>query len=61
VLEVESASPGDEIVLDGKAVGRVTSAVAGRALGYVRREVPDDAVLQVGGDEARLHLPPPRP
>ena len=27
VLEVEEASPGDEIVLDGKTVGRVTSAV----------------------------------
>ncbi len=61
VLVVEQASPGDEIVLDGKPVGRVTSAVPGRALGYVRREVPDDAVLQVGGAEARLHLTPARP
>jgi folate-binding protein YgfZ len=54
VLDVEGAGPGDEIILDGKAVGRVTSAVHGRALGYVRREVPDDAVLQIGGAEARL-------
>ncbi|HSC49844.1 MAG TPA: hypothetical protein VLD16_06225 [Gaiellaceae bacterium] len=54
VLEVEGASTGDEIVLDGKPVGRVTSAVPGKALGYVRREVPDDAVLQVGGADARL-------
>ena len=61
VLDVESASPGDEIVLDGKPVGRVTSAVPGRALGYVRREVPDDAVLQVGAAEARLHFTTPRP
>jgi len=61
VLEVEDASPGDEIVRDGKTVGRVTSAVPGRALGYVRREVEDDAVLEIGGAEARLHLPPPRP
>jgi len=61
VLDVEQASPGDEIVLDGKAVGRVTSAVPGKALGYVRREVPDDAALQVGGAEARLHLTPARP
>ena len=61
VLEVEQASPGDEIVLDGKAVGRVTSAVPGKALGYVRREVPDDAALEVGGAEARLHLTPARP
>jgi folate-binding protein YgfZ len=61
VLEVEAASPGDEIFLGEKAVGRVTSAVPGRALGYVRREVPDDAELRIGGAEARLHLPPPRP
>jgi tRNA-modifying protein YgfZ len=54
-LEVESASPGDEITYEGKAVGRVTSAVPGKALGYVRREVPDDAVLLIGGAEARLH------
>jgi len=61
VLEVADARPGDEIVHEGKAVGRVTSAVQGRALGYVRREVPDDAVLKIGGAEARLHLPSPRP
>jgi folate-binding protein YgfZ len=61
VLEVESASPGDEIFLAEKAVGRVTSAVPGRALGYVRREVPDDAELRIGGAGARLHLPSPRP
>jgi len=61
VLDVPEASPGDEIVLDEKTVGRVTSAVPGRALGFVRREVPDDAVLRVGGAEARLHLTPARP
>lgn len=53
-LEVESASPGDEILLSEKVVGRVTSAVPGRALGYVRREVPDVAKLSIGGKEARL-------
>ncbi len=47
--------PGAEIVWQGKAVGRVTSSVAGRALGYVRVEVPDDAELEVGGTRARLH------
>ena len=36
-------------------------AVPGKALGYVRREVPDDAVLEIGGAEARLHLHPARP
>jgi tRNA-modifying protein YgfZ len=61
VLEVAAAKPGDEILLGEKAVGRVTSAVPGRALGYVRREVPEDAVLQIGGAEARLHLNPARP
>jgi folate-binding protein YgfZ len=53
-LEVADAKPGDEIKRDGKVVGRVTSAVAGKALGYVRREVPDDAVLRIGDAEARL-------
>ena len=55
VLEVEGAAPGDEIALDGKPVGRVTSSVPGRALGYVRTEVPDGAELSVGGATARLH------
>ena len=54
-LAVESALPGDEIVFEDKTVGRVTSAVPGTALGYVRREVPEDAVLRIGGVEARLH------
>jgi folate-binding protein YgfZ len=61
VLEVEAASPGDEILHGEKPVGRITSAVPGRALGYVRREVPDDAELRIDGAEARLHLPPARP
>ncbi len=55
VLEVESAHPGDEVVHEGKIVGRVTSAVPGLALGYVRVEVPDTAELQVGSASARLH------
>jgi hypothetical protein len=54
VLEVAEASPGDEIHLGEKVVGRVTSAVPGRALGYVRREMPDNAVLRVGSAAARL-------
>ena len=55
VLEVDAAAPGDEIAFEGKPVGRVTSAVPGLALGYVRVEVPDDAELSVGGRPARLH------
>jgi folate-binding protein YgfZ len=61
VLEVAAAAPGDEILLGDKVVGRVTSAVPGRALGYVRREVPEDAGLTIGPAEARLHLTPARP
>jgi folate-binding protein YgfZ len=55
VLEVDAAEAGDEVEYDGKAVGRVTSAVPGLALGYVRVEVPEDAELRVGGRPARLH------
>jgi folate-binding protein YgfZ len=47
-LEVEGAEPGDEIRYGDKVVGRVTSAVADRALGYVRVEVPAEAELSVG-------------
>jgi folate-binding protein YgfZ len=49
VLEVEQAKPGAELFWEGKVVGRVTSAASELALGYVRTEVPADAVLEVGG------------
>jgi tRNA-modifying protein YgfZ len=55
VLEVESARSGDEIRVADKVVGRVTSAVPGLALGYVRSEVPEDAALEIEGLPARLH------
>jgi folate-binding protein YgfZ len=58
MLELEddaAAEPDTEVVLAGKTVGRVTSAVPGRALAYVRVEVPEDAVLSVGTANARLH------
>ena len=45
---------GDEIVWNDKVVGRVTSAVPGRALGYVRAEVPEDGTLVVGGSQAKM-------
>jgi folate-binding protein YgfZ len=54
VLDVESAQPGDAIVFEGKNAGRVTSAVPGIALGYVRVEVPDGAELSVGGVHAKM-------
>jgi folate-binding protein YgfZ len=57
VLEVEGDPPAPEtaVVLGEKEVGRVTSAVPGLALAYVRSEVPDDAPLRVDGRPARLH------
>jgi tRNA-modifying protein YgfZ len=54
-LEAEAAVPGDELSHEGKVVGRVTSAVAGRALGYVRTDIPDGAELSLpSGGPARL-------
>ena len=60
VLALDAAEPparDTEVVFGDKSVGRVTSAVRenGRvvALAYVRSEVPVDAVLAVGGVEAR--------
>ena len=50
-----------ELAHDGKVVGRITSSARSNgegvvALGYVRREVPDDAVLRVGPRAAtQLH------
>jgi folate-binding protein YgfZ len=69
VLEVEGdpAPPETPVVFGGKDVGRVTSAVSGLALAYVRVEVPGDAELDVGGRVARLRdgvatlAPPSRP
>ncbi|HZO97500.1 MAG TPA: hypothetical protein VFB42_09025 [Gaiellaceae bacterium] len=56
VLELDGeARPADEVRYEGRAVGRVTSAVPGLALAYVRVEVPDGAELEVGGARARLH------
>jgi tRNA-modifying protein YgfZ len=62
VLEVEGAPEPETPVVHGeKSVGRITSAVDGLALAYVRTEVPDDAGLTVGGAPARLHWPTERP
>jgi folate-binding protein YgfZ len=58
-LDADELPPRDaELVLDGKAVGRVTSAAHDPeggvlALAYVRREVADDAELDLGGTPAR--------
>jgi folate-binding protein YgfZ len=49
VLDVDGdAEQGDELLLNGKKVGRITSTVPGLALGYVRVEVPNDVQLELG-------------
>jgi tRNA-modifying protein YgfZ len=58
VLDGELPDYDAELTLDGKAVGRVTSAAPDPdhgivALAYVRREVPDDAALELSGRAAR--------
>jgi tRNA-modifying protein YgfZ len=60
VLEIDGDPPEPEtpVLHDGKDVGRVTSAVPGLALGYVRVAVPEDAALEVGGRAARLKSSP---
>lgn len=56
VLDVDGlARQADEVVYEGVVVGRVTSAVAGLALAFVRVEVPDGADVEVGGKPARVH------
>jgi tRNA-modifying protein YgfZ len=54
-LELDGEPTSEELVLDGKVVGRITSRTGDRALGYVRTEVPEDAVLEAGAAAARLH------
>ncbi|MFL6039059.1 MAG: YgfZ/GcvT domain-containing protein [Gaiellaceae bacterium] len=55
VLDVGGdVAAGDELTHDGKVVGRVTSAVDGVALAYVRTEVPDDATLVTGKGHAKM-------
>jgi folate-binding protein YgfZ len=54
VLEVD-AQPAAEIRHGDRVVGRVTSAVPGLALAYLRTDVPDNAELEVEGRQARLH------
>jgi tRNA-modifying protein YgfZ len=54
-LDGDPAGADDEVAYEGRAVGRVTSAVPGLALAYVRAEVPADAELTVAGRPARIH------
>jgi folate-binding protein YgfZ len=57
ILEVDGDPPAPEAAVghEGKEVGRITSAVPGLALAFIRVSVPDDAVLEVEGRPARLH------
>ena len=58
VLDVSGApEPETPVLHEGKDVGRVTSAVPGLALAYVRVAVPEDATLDVGGSPATLAAP----
>lgn len=57
VLEIDGdAAPGDELLYEEKTVGRITSAVPGLALGYVRVEVPDEAELKLAAKPGSARL-----
>jgi folate-binding protein YgfZ len=57
VLDIEGeVDPGDELLYEGKAVGRVTSSVPGVALGYVRAEVPNQAQLHFAAKPGSARL-----
>ena len=54
-LDGKPARQADEVRHEDRVVGRVTSAVSGLALAYVRVDVPAGAELEVAGRPARLH------
>ena len=57
VLDIEGeAQQGDELVHEGKTVGRITSAVPGIALAYVRVEVPSNAELSFAAKPGSARL-----
>jgi tRNA-modifying protein YgfZ len=57
VLEIEGDAPtGTELQLNGKTVGRITSAVPGLALAYVRVEVPEGAQLELAAKSGFARL-----
>jgi tRNA-modifying protein YgfZ len=58
VLDVEGeVSPGDEIRAGERVVGRITSAAAGVALGYIRTDVEEPALLKAGSATLRPRKP----
>jgi folate-binding protein YgfZ len=59
VLDVEgNATPGTELLYEGKKVGHITSAVPGRALAFVRAEVPAGAELQFAANAGSARVRP---
>jgi tRNA-modifying protein YgfZ len=61
-LDTDDLPPRDtELLHEGKVVGRITSAVPGVALGYVRTQVPDDATLQLSAQAGFARLRPRAP
>ena len=59
VLDIEGeAEPGDELFFEAKKVGRVTSAVDGVALAFVRVEVPPDATMTFAAKAGSARLRP---
>ncbi len=52
---VEQVEQADEVRHGERIVGRVTSAVPGLALAYLRVDLPDGAELVVAGHSARIH------
>jgi tRNA-modifying protein YgfZ len=54
-IDGEAALPGEEVRAGERTVGRVTSAVPGLALGYLRTDVNEEASLDVAGRPARIH------
>jgi folate-binding protein YgfZ len=51
-LDGDAVHQASEVTHEGRPVGRVTSAVPGVALAYVRVEIPDGAELEVEGHRA---------
>jgi tRNA-modifying protein YgfZ len=55
VLDLDGeVAQGEELLRDGKVVGRITSVAGDIALGYVRTEVPDDAVLTTNSGHVKM-------
>jgi tRNA-modifying protein YgfZ len=55
VLDVKGTpEPGRDVLHGEKVVGRITSAVPGLALAYVRTDVPEEASLLVGEEHAKM-------